>query len=385
MFHKNNNTNNYEQERKTIESFFGITPRENLVDAIIKKYQDSLEQLKNTREHLKKNNENLIRERKNHKLFTNLLKEFITKKDFSEIILSLKAFLLKESFANNQQSIDFWLYDIYQDNWMFSKEENIESYNLNTNKNQIEYHELPSNIKKVIKEKKPFYENSRLYFPIFINQEVQGVIAFNTNKNWQENNELFEEIFYFVGFFISKRNITYEEEKRIFTDDLTQIFNRRKFNLDLEKQWTLRNEEGIPLTIFIIDIDFFKKFNDQFGHQTGDEVLTKIAKAIQNSLRPSDFCYRYGGEEFAIIVSNNNKNIIERIAKRIQNNVKTNTEKEPYGEVTLSIGIMIDNPLIAFAAEVVNKADKALYCAKETGRNCFCFYETNEDTSMEVI
>jgi|GEM_PF-4295310 len=158
-----------------------------------------------------------------------------------------------------------------------------------------------------------------------------------------------------------------EAENRKFdsqrlTDPLTLIGNRRKFELDLERLAARRNDGTVGM--FVIDLDFFKKYNDEQGHLAGDAVLKEVATTIQSVLRPADAVYRYGGDEFvAIIIPHGREEFLlemEEIAKRIC---------ESIAELGYSVSIGIAKgrfrtPLKILFAE----ADSAVYRAKERGR-----------------
>ena len=153
-------------------------------------------------------------------------------------------------------------------------------------------------------------------------------------------------------------------------DGLTGIYNRRKFDDLLKNEWKRARREGHPLSLVMLDIDHFKKFNDTCGHQHGDERLRQVAMIIQESLlRPTDHATRYGGEEFAVILPSTNAegalNVAEKIRQRIEN--KGATEKIP---LTISAGVAT---LTDFETDdcnhLVKLADKALYKSKSDGRN----------------
>lgn len=124
----------------------------------------------------------------------------------------------------------------------------------------------------------------------------------------------------------------------------------------------------------IIDIDYFKQFNDNYGHLRGDEVLKTVAQTIKSNLRKCDYVFRIGGEEFAVLVSLNKQNVSKIIAQKLKNAIyELNIEHEYsfYKRITISIGINDINkkPLLKKRTQLFNEADKALYRAKNSGRN----------------
>lgn len=159
------------------------------------------------------------------------------------------------------------------------------------------------------------------------------------------------------------------------TDELTEVFNRRKFVADLEELAGSRQ----PYAMLIVDIDFFKKVNDDFGHAAGDHALKSMASIIQNSLRSSDAVYRIGGEEFAVLIPNVTQEVTQRIASRISFSAKA--AKIMYGDqpiqLTVSIGAKVAMRLSEEPAQVFDEADRAVYAAKQAGRDCIQF--ANDD------
>ncbi|MBL4762516.1 MAG: diguanylate cyclase [Gammaproteobacteria bacterium] len=172
----------------------------------------------------------------------------------------------------------------------------------------------------------------------------------------------------------SKRNIdNLYLESRI--DALTELHNRREFDVVLEREWKQRLREEQPLSLLLIDLDHFKLYNDTYGHAMGDEALRRFASVLKSCVsRPTDLPARYGGEEFAIILPNTGlagaKKIAAFILKQtVMQNIKHETSTVcPY--LTASIGIAVAVPTSKLDCnEFVNVADKALYKAKERGRN----------------
>ena len=165
-------------------------------------------------------------------------------------------------------------------------------------------------------------------------------------------------------------------EKMAHIDALTEIPNRRNFNLTLEKEFksALRNKKW--LTHIMIDVDQFKHYNDSYGHAKGDEVLVEIAKTMQSCLkRPCDFLARYGGEEFAVILPDTDGAAERKVAETIRQTVNTINIKhqKPQGDswITISLGghslMPVQNSDLYLLLE---KADACLYRAKNNGRNC---------------
>jgi len=159
------------------------------------------------------------------------------------------------------------------------------------------------------------------------------------------------------------------------TDALTNIANRRSFDEVLRKEWRVHSRERRPLAILMCDVDLFKKYNDMYGHQMGDSCLAAVASIIKKECkRPSDFAARYGGEEFAVILPETDIagaiNIADAIVKNIRKRKIPHEASSVDTRVTLSIGVASVIPENGSRADsLVKKADKALYTAKDSGRN----------------
>ncbi|MBD2293771.1 diguanylate cyclase [Anabaena sphaerica FACHB-251] len=166
-----------------------------------------------------------------------------------------------------------------------------------------------------------------------------------------------------------------ELEKLVNTDGLTQIANRRCFDNRLEEEWQRLNREQRPLSLLLFDVDYFKRYNDSYGHQLGDECLSKIAQAVQQVVcRQADLVARYGGEEFVVILPNTNIEGAIAIAKRIHTAIKAlaipHEASEVIDTVTISLGITTMIPTSELSsATLIEQADQALYRAKQQGRN----------------
>ena len=162
-----------------------------------------------------------------------------------------------------------------------------------------------------------------------------------------------------------------EVQRRAITDELTGLYNRRHFFVLAEKEVRLAVEHSEPLSAIMFDIDYFKKFNDNYGHAIGDEVLRRVAQATRECLRGSDVIGRYGGEEFAIILPQTQISIAYKVAERLRRKVETNLVDTVYGKlsVTISLGVGHITPTVSTLANLLEEADQALYRAKAAGRN----------------
>ncbi|MFQ6083244.1 MAG: GGDEF domain-containing protein, partial [Candidatus Aminicenantia bacterium] len=167
------------------------------------------------------------------------------------------------------------------------------------------------------------------------------------------------------------------------TDELTQVYNRRFFmkSLDQELRRTVRRKFPDSVALIILDIDHFKKFNDNFGHQAGDYVLACLAEILKNRIRETDTVARYGGEEFSIILPSTDLKGAQILAENLRQSVENCPCKfnDQIFKITISLGIgVISHPRVfheRLIDNLIKAADEALYEAKNKGRNRVCFRE----------
>ncbi len=157
------------------------------------------------------------------------------------------------------------------------------------------------------------------------------------------------------------------------TDGLTGIFNRKAFDMRLLQAAAEATSEGEPLSLILVDIDYFKKFNDTHGHQAGDQIIRLVAQTFQRGLKGQDTAARYGGEEFAIILPNtlaeNAARVGEVLRKTVANKEVVNRVNQQHlGQITISVGVSQYRHGEALET-LIERADAALYKAKQNGRN----------------
>jgi diguanylate cyclase (GGDEF)-like protein len=158
------------------------------------------------------------------------------------------------------------------------------------------------------------------------------------------------------------------------TDGLTSLYNHRHFHerLALEVERSVRN--GLPLSLFMIDVDHFKAYNDAHGHPSGDELLRRLARLMGDGRRANDFVARYGGEEFCIVLVDTPKltaaQLAERLRERIASHPFPNAGSQPGGSLTISMGVASFPDDASDSEALVRAADAALYEAKHAGRDC---------------
>ena len=174
-----------------------------------------------------------------------------------------------------------------------------------------------------------------------------------------------------VKYLIKSRDFDYQY-KLATTDGLTELYNHRYFQEQLKLQTSHSKRYGMPLSLIIIDIDFFKKFNDTYGHQSGDAVLKQVATELKRNVRAADIVCRYGGEEMSIILPNTKYDEAVNIANKLCSIISAKKCKLSNGresQVTISLGVSGFGDDGETPKELIESADKRLYNAKENGRN----------------
>ncbi|MCP3700170.1 MAG: GGDEF domain-containing protein, partial [Aliivibrio sp.] len=235
------------------------------------------------------------------------------------------------------------------------------------------------------------------------NNQAQTQFLLHSFDNKKKENRILEleknaiKIMFFSGFLLcilvviaAFVRILFSKNKKInalnsklhdlsLTDGLTAVPNRRALELHL-----LNNKQDLTIrSVMMIDIDYFKKYNDTYGHKKGDEALTAVAKALKESCRENDFLARFGGEEFIIVMKDTNKAESIKMAEKIQASITSlsilHKNSDASSFITLSIGITtysVNKEDDANNEKAIIKADKALYYSKNNGRNQNChFYD----------
>ena len=156
--------------------------------------------------------------------------------------------------------------------------------------------------------------------------------------------------------------------RSINTDYMTKLYNKCYFDKCIKMAVSEASKNGSDFSLIVIDIDDFKVVNDHFGHLTGDEVLKNIAAAIKNQTRDNDLCFRYGGDEFVVILPNTTKNQAVAVGKRIQSTFSDDIIENSGIKISISIGVAQWEPWMG-PADLTEWADKAMYSSKNKGKN----------------
>jgi diguanylate cyclase (GGDEF)-like protein len=187
------------------------------------------------------------------------------------------------------------------------------------------------------------------------------------------------------------RDQAMELQSQIFADGLTGIPNRRRFDEHMEGEFRRAKRATTPLSVVMIDVDSFKDYNDNYGHQKGDECLILIAAALSRVLgRPCDLVARYGGEEFIAVLPSTNADgawaLAETMRKEIESLHIEHAHSKVAPHVTVSLGVITQIPAHNTAiSHMIGAADRALYQAKRNGRNCVVAHGDKPDTPPPIV
>jgi diguanylate cyclase (GGDEF)-like protein len=187
---------------------------------------------------------------------------------------------------------------------------------------------------------------------------------------------------------IDKALLLEKAEMLAVTDELTKLYNHRYFIRALEREMKRTERYDEQLTLCMVDVDYFKKYNDTWGHLQGNTVLTTLARILQNGSRGTDVVARYGGEEFAIIFVQAEIEDAMRVAERIREEVESypfhGQDKLPGGNLTISLGMACFPGQATTAHDLIEFADQALYRSKAEGRNRMTLYQNSVDQKASV-
>ncbi len=219
---------------------------------------------------------------------------------------------------------------------------------------------------------------SKIIIPLVFDKKLIGGICFYTRQDVDYSSFKYFDIMISELLAIFKMKYQYtEKEFMSVLDGLTGLYNRRQFEIGLEQEHNRTKRHPSDFSLAILDIDFFKKVNDTYGHQYGDYVLKTVADLMKQAFRKTDLLYRYGGEELIMIMPETN---IEGAIIPVQR-LRRMVEEYPFeyngvkAKVTVSIGLTMNYQQFNTAADILKSADDSLYKAKEGGRNRVVLYE----------
>jgi diguanylate cyclase (GGDEF)-like protein len=211
-----------------------------------------------------------------------------------------------------------------------------------------------------------------------------GVFSLHRNKTngfCREERYFFKKIAAEIAKVLDKSLLFQHTKELSITDDLTGLYNRRYFNQRFEREVQRAKRYRRPLSILMVDIDYFKNYNDINGHLLGDDVLKKVAYLIETNLRKADIVARYGGEEFVILLPEIDKPHADQVAEKLRRAVELRhfpkEQYQPNKNLTISLGLATLPDDSTNSRELIEFADRALYRAKHEGRNRVVAYHSS--------
>ena len=232
-------------------------------------------------------------------------------------------------------------------------------------------------------------KGSFLCLPMLVKDQVLGSVNFSradTHAFSESEIRLLTTIVGQSAIVLENAKLYAKTKELTLLDDLTHVYNRRYFHKMIELECKRARRFQRPLSLLMIDVDYFKKFNDSFGHLEGDQLLKRLAETLSQNLREIDTIARYGGEEFTVILANTDTHDAHTVASKLKEKVEAMPSTilaSPEAKVTISIGIADFNPEKDHVEDLIHHADIALYRAKSKGRNSVVIYEEPIQLSLQ--
>jgi diguanylate cyclase (GGDEF)-like protein len=232
---------------------------------------------------------------------------------------------------------------------------------------------------------------SGMLVPLIVGARVVGLLncwSVTPNAFSDEDQRILEMMASQVATAVVAADSAEISNQRAHHDALTGLPNRLQLAEDLQADALSNAREHPTLVAAMIDIDHFKRFNDDFGHSVGDVTLQKVASLLRHCVRSGDKVYRYGGEEFVVFFQDAGLTEAHALAERLRQAVEVSPfsgrNLEPVGPVTISIGLAARPEHGSDAAHLIDLADKAMYRAKQSGRNCVVSWRSEAEAELEI-
>jgi diguanylate cyclase (GGDEF)-like protein len=226
-------------------------------------------------------------------------------------------------------------------------------------------------------------DGSNLSVPMIYKDQCVGVLNFFrpvVDAFSEDEIRLLQSVANQAAMAIANARLHQQTVELSLTDALTGVYNRRHLFARLDMELTRAHRFDQPMALLMIDVDYFKHYNDRWGHPAGDQVLKRVAALVSGAVRKVDTVARYGGEEFAVLLPNNGPEQAQEVAEKLRRLVGSNAfeggNEQPAGMLTISIGLACYPDDAADLAALVDCADSALYAAKKAGRNNVQVYST---------
>ena len=216
----------------------------------------------------------------------------------------------------------------------------------------------------------PITAGDRRAYPLVLAGMVTAVLEVDTPIVDEDTEQVLSSLLSTAAAALESAHLHSTAREQAEMDGLTHLPNRRRFEHDIDTEWERCRRYGRPMSLVMMDLDHFKRLNDEHGHLLGDQVLREVAVAIGQALRSTDTAYRYGGEEIAVLLRETGLEDAEAAAERLRTAVAgIALEDHPDLTVTTSAGVAARHSTMAHYTGLVDQADKALYEAKRLGRN----------------
>ena len=223
--------------------------------------------------------------------------------------------------------------------------------------------------------------NMGLFLPFKSRDKLIGILTLGKKRNNSifsyQDIELISNITNQAGIIIENAQLYTHAQIKANTDELTGLYNHRHFHESLDQEITRNTRFGGTFSLIMMDVDLFKSYNDIYGHLSGDQVLRKVGEYIVSSIRSVDLAFRYGGEEFTVILPGAQTEDALKVAERIRKTIESKSSLKAM-PITVSLGISNWPNDGIIKEEIVNRADEALYLAKQLGRNRTCLSSDNK-------
>jgi len=216
----------------------------------------------------------------------------------------------------------------------------------------------------------PPESRSVMAVPMIVGARVVGVIELSSTHAYTvptASLSLVETLASHAGTAIEAARLHARTEELTQVDALTRLYNRRRLEIDMDRECKRSRRYDRPMAFCMLDVDHFKRFNDQHGHRRGDEVLEEVGRLLRDGIRSSDSAYRYGGEEFGLLLRDTTLGAAVALCERLRTRIAARFAGNR--QITASFGVAVLTPSMQGPADLVEAADRALYRAKSLGRD----------------